>query len=111
MCGKFKIRFQEFKLQNISYFREEQYSAVSTEVGLQPTRLLSLEFSWQECCSGLPFPSPRDLPDPGIKARFPALQAGFLSSELPGKPQSINTTLKRSVIHPISEGQNIYMPF
>ena len=34
---------------------------------------LSMEFSRQEYWSGLPFPSPRDLPDPGIKAKAPAL--------------------------------------
>jgi len=36
---------------------------------------LSMEFSRQEYQSGLPFPSPGDLPDPGIKPRSPALQA------------------------------------
>ena len=36
--------------------------------------------------SGLPFPSPGDLPDPGIKSRSPALQADSLLFELPGKP-------------------------
>ena len=36
---------------------------------------LSMEFSKQEYWSGLPFPSPGDLPDPGIEARSPALQA------------------------------------
>ena len=35
--------------------------------------LLSMEFSRQECWSGLPFPSPGDLPDPGIKPGSPAL--------------------------------------
>ena len=43
-------------------------------------------FSRQEYWSGLPFPSPGDLPDPGIKPRFPALQADSLLSEPPGKP-------------------------
>ena len=43
-------------------------------------------FSRQECWSGLPFPSPGDLPDPGIEPRSPALQADTLPSELPGKP-------------------------
>ena len=38
----------------------------------------SLGFSRQEHWSGLPFPSPGDLPDPGIKPESPALQAGFL---------------------------------
>ena len=37
---------------------------------------LSMEFSWQEYGDGLPFPSPGDLPDPGIKPRSPALQEG-----------------------------------
>ena len=43
-------------------------------------------FSRQEYWSGLPFPSPGDLPDPGIKPRSPALQADSLPSEPPGKP-------------------------
>ena len=46
----------------------------------------SMEFSKQEYWSGLPFPSPGDLPDPGIEPRSPALQADVLSSEPPGKP-------------------------
>ena len=36
--------------------------------------------------SGLPFPSPRDLPNPGIEPGSPALQADSLPSEPPGKP-------------------------
>ena len=47
---------------------------------------LSMEFSRQECWSGLPFPSPGDLPDLGIKYRSPTLQADILPSEPPGKP-------------------------
>ena len=46
----------------------------------------SMGFCRQECWSGLPFPSPRDLPDPGIEPRSPALQADALPSEPPGKP-------------------------
>ena len=42
---------------------------------------LSMEFSRQEYWSGLPFPSPGDLPDPGIEPRSPALQADPLTSE------------------------------
>jgi len=48
---------------------------------------LSVEFSRQEFWSGLPCPSPGDLPDPGIKPGFPSLQADSLSSESPGKPK------------------------
>ena len=47
--------------------------------------LLSMEFSRQEYWSGYPFPSPRDLPDSGIKPRSPAFQADYLTSESPGK--------------------------
>ena len=45
-----------------------------------------MEFSRQEYWSGLPFPSPGDLPDPGIIPGSPALQADSLPSEPPGKP-------------------------
>ena len=41
----------------------------------------SMGFSMQEYWSGLPFPSPGDLPDPGIKPRSPALEADVLTSE------------------------------
>ena len=44
----------------------------------------SMGFSRQECWSGLPFPSPGDLPNPGIEPRSPALQADTLPSEPPG---------------------------
>ena len=47
---------------------------------------LSGEFSSQEYWSGLPFPSPEDLPNPGIEPGSPALQADALSSEPPGNP-------------------------
>ena len=45
-----------------------------------------MEFSRQESLSGLPFPSPGDLPDPEIEPKSPALQADALLSEPPGKP-------------------------
>ena len=45
-----------------------------------------MEFSRQEYWSGLPFPSPGDLPDPGIEPGSPALQVDSLPSEPPGKP-------------------------
>ena len=44
-----------------------------------------MRFSRQGYWSGLPFPSPGDLPDPGIEPGFPALQADSLSTELQGK--------------------------
>ena len=48
---------------------------------------LSMGFSRQEYWSGLPFPSPGNLPNPGIKPRSPTLQADALTSEPPGKPR------------------------
>ena len=45
-----------------------------------------MEFSRQEHWSGLPFPFPGDLLDPGIESRSPALQADSLLSKPPGKP-------------------------
>ena len=51
-----------------------------------PGYSLSMVFSRQEYWSGLPFPSPGDLPDPGIEPRSPALEADALTSEPPGKP-------------------------
>jgi len=53
--------------------------------------LLSMGFSRHEYWSGLPFPSPGDLPDPGIKPSFPALQADSLPTELGGKPKTFTT--------------------
>ena len=47
---------------------------------------LSMGFSRQECWSELPFPSPGDLPNPGIKPGSPALRVDALPSEPPGKP-------------------------
>ena len=51
---------------------------------------LSMEFSRQEYWSGLPFPSPGDLPDSGIELRSPSLQVDALPSEPPGNPIMYN---------------------
>ena len=58
----------------------------------------SMEFSRQECWSGLPFPSPGNLPDPGIEPRSPVLQADALPSEPPGKPFECILNFKYIVI-------------
>ena len=46
---------------------------------------LSMGFPRQEYWSGLPFPSPGDLPDPGIKPQSSALAGGFFTTEPTGK--------------------------
>ena len=67
-----------------------------------------MESSRQEYWSGLPFPSPGDLPNPGIKPGSPALQAEYLLSEPPGKPHIVNKTplLENMCLlfHPSSSG-------
>ena len=57
---------------------------------------LSVGFSRQEYWSGLPFPPPGDLPDPGIEPTSPvspALAGGFFTTETLGKPRSRNSHL------------------
>ena len=49
---------------------------------------LSMGFPRKEYWSGLPFPSSRDLSNPGIELTAPTLADGFFTSEIPGKPQN-----------------------
>ena len=53
-----------------------------------------MEFSRHEYWSGLPFPSPGDLPDPGIEPASPALAGGFFTTEPPGKSNKAGGTAK-----------------
>ena len=64
---------------------------------------LSMRFSRQRYWSGLPFPSPGDLSNPGIKPMSPALQADYLPTELQGKP--INNAMFSIRNAPISDNQ------
>ena len=54
----------------------------------------------QEYQSGLPFPSPRDLPNPGIEPKSPTLKADSLLSEPPGKP--LVYTILQSIMYVIA---------
>ena len=60
----------------------------------------SMRFSKQEYWNGLPFPSPGDLPDPGIEPRSPTLEADALTSEPPGNrcPHVEDLPTKSSII-------------
>ena len=66
--------------------------------------LPSMGFSRQEYWSGLPFPSPVDLPNPGIEPGSPALQTDALPSEPPGKPVYVNMSIPvpQSILKEIS---------
>ena len=59
----------------------------------------SMGFSRQEYWSGLPFPSPGDLPDPGIKPGSPAFQADALPSEPPGNQDKPRYLIKKQRYH------------
>ena len=65
---------------------------------------LSMEFSRQEYWSGLPLPSPGDLPDPGIEPGSPTLQADALLSEPPGKPKIQDLAPPNNLQAPVLEG-------
>ena len=56
---------------------------------------LSMGFSRQEYWSGLPFPSPGDLPDPGIEPASPALQADSYQLSYEGSPSSVRSLKKQ----------------
>ena len=62
----------------------------------EPGRLQSMEFSRPEYWSGQPFHPPGDLPNPGIKPRSPAFQAGSLLSEPPRSPKTVDYKRKQA---------------
>ena len=63
-----------------------------------------MELSRQEYWSGVPFPSPENLPKPGIKSRSLALYADALPSEPPGKEQVLSKMfLSKKFLGPITE--------
>ena len=75
---------------------------------------LSMGFSRQEYWSGLPFSTPRGLPNPGIEPTSPALAGGFFTTVLPGKPKwgsepaanpfGIPFLLIPAIAHTVSQG-------
>ena len=77
--SKEALYYRKVKVKSLSHVR---LFATPWTVAYQAPR--SVGFSRHEYWSGLPFPSPADLPYPVIKPRSPALQADALLSELPG---------------------------
>ena len=78
-----RLFFQYLKVKVKSLSRVQLFATPWTAACQAP---LFMGFSRQGYWSGLPFPSPGDLPQPGIELRSPALQADSLPTELPGKP-------------------------
>ena len=68
---------------------------------------LSMEFSTQEYWSGLPFLSPRHLPDPGVEPRSPAMQADSLPYEPPEKPLKAAQRVFNSLFLLLASGRQI----
>ena len=66
-----------------------------------PWTIQSMKFSRPEYCSGYSFPSPGDLPNPGIKPRSPALQVDSLPAEPQGNPRNLEW-----VAYPFSRGSS-----
>ena len=74
------------QLQTVSVLVAQPFA---TSWAVAPQAPLSIEFSRQEYWSGQPFPSPGELPYPGIELKSPALQADPFPSEPPGNPQTL----------------------
>ena len=72
-------------------FRHVRLSGTFWTVALQAP--LSMGFHRQEYWSGLPFPTPEDISDPGIKPVSPASQADSLPPDPPGKSSLVLRTL------------------
>ena len=64
------------------WFSHQVLLTLATPLTIACQAPLSMGFSRQEYWSGLPFPSPGDLPDPGIEPRSPAMQADSLPAKL-----------------------------
>ena len=92
----FLLQCMKVKSESESLSRVRLLATPWTAVHQAP---LSMEFSRQEHWSGLPFPAPGDLPNPGIKHKSPALQADSLPSEPPGKP-IVSTRLASLMVSP-----------
>ena len=74
---------------------------------------LSMGFLRQEYWSGLPFPSPWDLPNPGTEPTSPALAGGFFTTEPPGKRLCLITRRKMIAAcdHQLEKHQCLLLPF
>ena len=94
MSHQRKLKWQEELLVSPGVLRAStvfgMFAAAVLVESLSHVRLfcepLSMGFPMQEYWSGLPFPSPEDLPDPGIKPASPTLAGGFFTTNHQGSP-------------------------
>ena len=80
--------FQELAIDNHGCSVAKSCLTLCDPADCSPLGSCVLGFPRQECWSGLPFPSPGDLPDSGIELASPAL-AGFFTAESAGKPAQL----------------------
>ena len=93
-CRCFSFHFQKFHIKCMLVTQLSHVWVFATPWTVAPPQApLSIGFSRWEYCSGLPFPSPGDLPDPSIETGSPVLRADSLPSELPGKPFVVSLAL------------------
>ena len=84
-CKHLNAEFQRIARRDKKVFLSDRCKEIEENNRIGKTRM-SMGFSRQEYWRALPFPSPGDLPDPGIELGSPALQADSLPSEPPRKP-------------------------
>ena len=88
----------------LSHFSRVRLCATPETAAHQASQCLG--FSRQEHWSGLPFPSPGDFPDPGIKPRSPTLQAAALTSEPPGMHRANRIIPHLSSVYVLSSSES-----
>ena len=81
--GKTRDLFE--KIRDIKGTFHAKMGSIKDRNGMDLTEAEDIRKRWQEYWSGLPFPSPGDLPDPGIKPRSPTLESDALTSEPPAE--------------------------
>ena len=98
ICVLTHIRFIDTQLDLDSQLVELLFSCSVVSDSLWSRGSLSMGFPRQEYWSLLPFPSPGDLPDPGIKPIPPALAGEFSTAEPQGKPSWLNAWMQNPLM-------------
>ena len=92
ICRWFCVSFSWSPLKSNSFHQMKVKVTQLCPIFVIPWTIQSMEFSrpefWAEFWSGQPFPSPGDIPNPGIKPRSPTLQVDSLPAEPQGKPKN-----------------------
>ena len=110
--GKKRYRNWESQSERVQSLSCVQLFATPWTVA--PQAPLSVEFSRQESWNGLPFPSPEDLPDPGIEPRSlasPVLAGGFFTASTTWKTRGSLTSTDLSSVSLSTVWNSVYFPF